>query len=87
LRVDGDAHDVISSQQPIERWHGAASENLARTCLIVERLHRGTRRGRQDKTPRGQKCIIHGRHSGTGGAEGVGYTCTVGRNGGAGRAQ
>ena len=27
----GDAHDVISSQQPVERWHGAASGNLART--------------------------------------------------------
>src|SRR6516162_4091653 len=31
LQVDGDAHDVISSQQPVERWHGAISGNLART--------------------------------------------------------
>ena len=38
LRVDGDAHDAISSQQPVERWHGAASRNLARIhCLIVAR--------------------------------------------------
>jgi hypothetical protein len=26
-----DALDVKSSQRPIERWHGAISENLART--------------------------------------------------------
>jgi len=25
LRVDGHAHDVISSQQPVERWQGADS--------------------------------------------------------------
>jgi hypothetical protein len=31
LRVDGDAHDAISSQQPVERWHGAISGNLVRT--------------------------------------------------------
>jgi hypothetical protein len=29
LRVDGDALDVKSAQRPIERWHGAVSENLA----------------------------------------------------------
>jgi hypothetical protein len=29
----GDAHDVISSQQPVERWHGAASANLGRVIV------------------------------------------------------
>jgi|SRR6516225_1660132 len=53
LRVDGDAPDVISSQQLVERWQGAASGNLGRGIVsslgAVERLHRGTRRGRQDQ--------------------------------------
>ena len=38
LRVDGDAHNVISSQQPVEKWRGAASGNLGRG--IVSSLHR-----------------------------------------------
>jgi len=48
LWVDGDAYEVSSSQQPVERWHGAASANLGRGIVsllrAVKRLHRGTSR-------------------------------------------
>jgi hypothetical protein len=37
LRVDGDAHDVVSSQQPVEKWQGAILGNLARTFSHVVR--------------------------------------------------
>ena len=58
LRADGDAHDVISSQQPIERWHGAgsgsSSAGIVSSLRAVERLHQGT-----SLPPRGGETKLH----------------------------
>ena len=92
----GDAHDGIPrSSQSL----GATSANLARTlshCCGYTVTPAESGKTKLYEARRVKPCYplvwyapgtIHGRHSGPGGAEGVGYTYTVGRNGGAGRAQ